>query len=111
MPFEPGNQEARKANHKRPRIITQKLIAKLQDSDGAALDRVISALISKAEEGDVPAIKEVLDRVEGKVPQAVIGGDEDEPSISVIHTIRRIIVDPRHSDSEGVPAASDASKV
>lgn len=110
MPFEPGNQEARKANHKKPRIITQKLIAKLNDADGAALDRLVSALIAKAQEGDVPAIKEVLDRVEGKVPQAVIG-DGDEPGISVIHTIRRIIVDPRHSDSQGVPSASDASEV
>jgi hypothetical protein len=111
MPFEAGNQEAKKANHKKPRIITQKLIAKLNDAEGVALDRLVSALIAKAQEGDVPAIREILDRVEGKVPQAVIGGEDDDPAISVIHTIRRIIVDPRHSDSESVPSASDAGKV
>jgi hypothetical protein len=98
MAFEPGNQEAKKANHKKPRIITQKLIARLNDAEGAALDRLISALIAKAQEGDVPAIREILDRVEGKVPQAVIGGDDEDPAISMIHRIERVIVDPQNRD-------------
>ena len=92
MAFQQGNQESKKADHKRPRIITQKLIARLKDADGADLDALISALITKAKEGDVPAIREVLDRVDGKVPQAVIGGDDDEPGISLIHRIERVIV-------------------
>ena len=83
MPFEPGNQEAKKANHKKPRIITQKLIARLNDAEGAALDRLIAALLAKAQEGDVAAIREVMDRVEGKVAQAIIGGDEEDPEIKV----------------------------
>lgn len=83
MAFEQGNQEAKKADHKKPRIITQKLIARLNDADGAALDRLIAALIAKAQEGDVPAIREVMDRVEGKVPQGIIGGEEGDPSIVV----------------------------
>jgi hypothetical protein len=98
MAFEPGNQEAKKANHKKPRIITQKLIARLNDAEGAALDRLISALIAKAQEGDVPAIREILDRVEGKVPQAVIGGDDEDPAINMIHRIERVIVDPQNRD-------------
>jgi hypothetical protein len=83
MAFQPGNQEAKKANHKKPRIITQKLIARLNDAEGVALDRLIAALIAKAQEGDVPAIKEVFDRVDGKVAQAIIGGDEEDPEIKV----------------------------
>ena len=83
MAFEPGNQEAKKANHKKPRLITQKLIARLNDAEGAALDRVIAALLAKAQEGDVPAIKELFDRVDGKVAQAIIGGDEEDPEIKV----------------------------
>jgi hypothetical protein len=83
MAFEPGNQEGKKANHKKPRMITQKLIARLNDAEGAALDRLIAALIAKAQEGDVPAIKEVFDRVDGKVAQAIIGGDEEDPEIKV----------------------------
>ena len=98
MPFESGNQEAKKANHKKPRIITQKLIAKLNDADGLALDRLLAALITKAQEGDVPAIREIFDRVDGKVPQAVIGGDEDEPAINLLHRIERVIVRPQNTD-------------
>lgn len=101
MPFEPGNQESKKANHKKPRIITQKLIARLQDAEGAALDKIILALLAKAAEGDVPAAKEIFDRVEGKVPQAVIGGDEDDPAIAMIHRIERHIVRPDPKDSNG----------
>jgi hypothetical protein len=109
MPFEPGNQEAKKANHKKPRLITQKLIARLNDAEGVALDRMINAIIAKAQEGDVPAFREIMDRVEGKPAQAIVGGDEGDSAVQVVHTIRRIIVDPRHSDGESIPAASDPS--
>lgn len=98
MPFEAGNQEAKKANHKKPRLITQKLIARLNDADGAALDRLLAALIAKAQEGDVPAIKEIFDRVDGKVPQAVIGGDDDDPAINLVHRIERVIVRPENQN-------------
>ena len=98
MAFEPGNQEGKKANHKKPRIITQKLIARLNDAEGAALDRVIAALLAKAQEGDIPAIKEVFDRVDGKVAQAIIGGNEDDPAVQVVTRIERAIVRPPNSD-------------
>lgn len=99
MPFEDGNQEAKKANHKKPRIITQKLIARLNDAEGKDLDRIVAALISKAAEGDVPAAKEIFDRVDGKVPQAVVGGDDDDPAIKMIHRIERVIKDAANPDS------------
>lgn len=83
MAFQPGNQEAKKADHKKPRIITQKLIARLQASEGAAMDRLIGALIAKAQEGDVPAIREVMDRVEGKVAQTVENGEDGAFKIEV----------------------------
>lgn len=98
MPFEPGNQESKKANHKKPRIITQKLIARLNDAEGRSLEMILAALIAKAAEGDVPAIKEVFDRVEGKVAQAIIGGDEDDPAVAMIHRIERMIVRPPNTD-------------
>lgn len=80
MPFEPGNQEAKKANHTKRRMITQKLIARLNDAEGRELDRIVGAIIAKASEGDVPALKEIFDRVEGKVTQP-IGGDESAPLV------------------------------
>lgn len=47
---------------------------------------------------DTPTFKEVADRLDGKVPQGVIGGDEDDPEITVLHKIERVIVDPANKD-------------
>lgn len=46
--------------------------------DHKALRRVARALIDKAADGDVPAIKEIADRLDGKPAQAIVG-DEDGP--------------------------------
>ncbi len=64
------------------------------ESGGTKLREVADALITKAIQVDVQAIKEVADRLDGKVPQAVVGDDEADP-ISVVTEIRRIIVDPK----------------
>tara|TARA_R110000822_G_scaffold210034_1_gene345911 strand:+ start:258 stop:473 length:216 start_codon:yes stop_codon:yes gene_type:complete len=37
------------------------------------LDKIAAALVDEAVNGDVPAIKEIGDRLDGKVPQAVTG--------------------------------------
>lgn len=41
------------------------------------------ALFREALTGDVPALKEIGDRLDGKVPQALVGGDEDSQPIRV----------------------------
>jgi len=61
----------------------------------------VNALIAKAMEGDVSAFKEIADRVDGKVPQAV-QGDAEAPLVinRIVHEIvtpTRIIVD--HEDA------------
>lgn len=48
-------------------------------SDKTKLRAVADALVEKAMSGDVQAIKEVADRIDGKVPQAVVGDAEHEP--------------------------------
>lgn len=45
------------------------------------------------EQGDVPSIREVADRLDGKVAQAIVG-DENEDAIQLVHEIRRVIVRP-----------------
>lgn len=35
------------------------------------------------EKGDVAAIREIADRLDGKVPQALVGGDDDENPINL----------------------------
>ena len=94
MPFTPGNELAKLGNHKPRRVIQQNLIAALNEVDTdniPKLRRVVDALIAKAMEGDIAAIKEVADRVDGKVPQT-IHGDPDNPLI--IEGIVREIVRP-----------------
>lgn len=43
--------------------------------------------------GDVQAIKEIADRLDGKVPQALVGDNEGDP-INLVSEIRRVIVRP-----------------
>lgn len=79
-------------DHKALRAIARNLILLAQKEDIAAL----------------PAIREIGDRSDGKVPQGVVGGDDDDPAIKMIHTIKRVIVEPdtEHTDSESIQAAS-----
>lgn len=57
------------------------------DSDKTKLRAVADALVDKAMAGDVQAIKEVADRLDGKVPQGLIGGEDDDPAIKHEHTV------------------------
>lgn len=65
------------------------------------LRNIAEQLVLAAEGGDIQAIKEVADRLDGKPPQAIVG-DDDSDAVRVIHEIRRSIVDPRHPDSTGL---------
>lgn len=51
---------------------------------------VADALVNKAVDGDIQAIKEIADRLDGKVAQAIIGDDENP--LTFIHAIERRIV-------------------
>lgn len=55
------------------------------------LRRIAEALLAKAEEGDLAAIKELGDRLDGK-PAQTIQGDEENP-LKLIQRIERVIVD------------------
>jgi hypothetical protein len=56
------------------------------------MDAIVRAHVTKALEGDMAAIKEIYDRIDGKVPQGVVGGDEGDNPISLIHEIKRTII-------------------
>ncbi len=58
-------------------------------------------LIEKAEDGEGWALKEFADRIDGKVPQAVVGDSEQDP-IALVHRIERVIVDPANQDGAGL---------
>lgn len=53
------------------------------------------ALAAKAMEGDVGAIREIADRLDGKaVQQTILNGDDDGGPV-VIEKVERVIVDPK----------------
>lgn len=42
-------------------------------------------LVNKMREGDAHAADKVLDRAYGKPAQAIVGGDENDPPVRVLH--------------------------
>jgi Family of unknown function (DUF5681) len=56
---------------------SERLIRRLLANDEKELAEVIEALVAKAKGGDVPALKEVLDRAEGKVADKVESSGPD----------------------------------
>jgi len=57
---------------------------------------------------ETAAAREIGDRLDGKPAQAIIGGDDDDPALSLIHRIERVIVDPDTpaTNSESLSAAT-----
>ncbi len=71
-----GNKNSSKIN----RLLGDTLKRKLIQDEAKRANKVVDSLLTKAEDGDVHAIKEVLDRTDGKVVQeSKISGDSDEP--------------------------------
>ena len=111
MPFQPGNQEAKKATNPRPwKEAIARAIKRREESDPLALERLADRLLAKVAEGDVSAIKEFGDRLDGKVAQAIIGGDDDDSPVR-LETITRLIVKPDNPDGGSVPPAADPGPV
>ena len=52
--------------------------------DPKALRRVAKSLISKAQEGDMAAIKELGDRIDGKAVQSVEGNIEQSLTVEIM---------------------------
>jgi hypothetical protein len=61
--------------------------------DGERLRRIAERLLDKAEEGDLPAIRELGDRLDGKAAQAIVGADGGPVQFQ---EIVRKIVDPKN---------------
>lgn len=58
-------------------------------------------------QGDVQAIRELADRLDGKVPTPVVGDDEHDAIRAEVTALHRVIVDPTiDTDSPSIPAAS-----
>lgn len=69
-----GNPNGAPKRAKIWREAIERAIKRREQDDPLALERLATAFIRKVEEGDVSAIKEFGDRLDGKVTQP-IGGD------------------------------------
>ena len=59
-----------------------------------ALDSLVKVVIAKALEGDMPAAKEIFDRLEGKaIQQTEVSGLDGG---AIVATIERVIKDPKN---------------
>lgn len=84
MPFVKGQSGNPAGRKPRPfeEALRRALLRKDPKTKAIALDNLAKALIAKALEGDVPAIKEIADRSDGKVPQAMEHSGDDEHPIA-----------------------------
>lgn len=81
-----GNTNAAKKN----RMLTDALKRELTQNP-EEVTAIARKLIDRAKEGDAWAQALIYERCDGKVPQALIGGDEDEPPIQVKEILIRAI--------------------
>jgi hypothetical protein len=76
-----GNKHSSKENR-----VWGKVVRKLAvQEDYKRIHNVAEALFRKAEDGDIAAIKELGDRIDGKSEQT-ISGDSDQPITIVVKT-------------------------
>ena len=88
-----GNQNAIKA--KRWSLAIDAALAKRCKGDGIkALEELAEKLLLEAEKGDITALKELGDRIEGKPAQAITGEDGGPVSINVVRFTERVDVVP-----------------
>jgi ribosomal protein L17 len=78
-----GNVNSGKRKDKQFHTALSMVLAKLATTEGRGLNRIAEKLIQMAEDGDIQAIKEVADRLDGKPAQAIIGGEDDDNPIRV----------------------------
>jgi hypothetical protein len=89
MPFEKGNRlaEGRRSPDRRFRAA---LLAEIDKRGGSAhMQELACALLDKAQAGEMWAIREVADRIDGKVPQAIVGDNEHPPIVAVVSDKQR----------------------
>ena len=106
MPFQPGNSEASKRGQKRR---FKAALLRYADANPERLDILAKKLWEQAMQGDVSAVREVADRIDGKVPQAIIGDDEEAPVRleRIEREIVNVVEEHAHdSNGKGLPPAS-----
>lgn len=94
MTFQAG-ESGNPGGRPKQRMWKDALVLALKDGDGQRLRRIAEKVALLAEEGDMAAIKEIGDRLDGKPAQTtVVQGDEEGGPVR-FQKIERVIVDPK----------------
>lgn len=89
-----GNTNSNRNNRMWADTIKRALI----QSDGERLRKLAEALINKASEGDVSALKEIGDRVDGKVTQSIEHSGPDGKEIPHLMKVELVGTDSEVSE-------------
>lgn len=91
-----GNHNARKAKdweNALRRVLAQYENPEAKIGKGEVLAKIAETCVTQAMAGDKDARAEIANRLDGKVPQALIGGDEDTPPIRTVNRIELVDLD------------------
>lgn len=92
MPFEEGNKAAKNKGIYQSAL--KRALARSKGTVDSGLNAVADKLVESALEGEQWAIKEIADRIDGKPPQAVnLGGQEENPLITRVLIPRSVSTD------------------
>jgi len=105
MAFQPGNRANPGGKPKDKAFADAVRIAVNREAEDGRKKLMLLAdkLYDCAMAGEGWAMQQIADRLDGKPAQAIIGGDEDDPAVVLVHRIERVIIDPaKPTDSESV---------
>lgn len=100
MAFEKG-KSGNPSGRPKEKVFTDALrvaVLRTDDEGKVKLHRIAERLVAEAMAGESWAIQQVADRLDGKPAQAIIGGDADDPALTIIQRIERVIVDAPKAD-------------
>lgn len=80
--IQPGEVRNPEGTNKRPwREAIKRAIKRRQEDDPRALEKLADKLLRQVDKGDVAAMREFGNRLDGMPKQVIIGGDEDDPPV------------------------------
>ncbi len=82
---QPGNQNSTKAR----RLWGETIHRVITQENSKKLRAAAEALVAKAIEGDTTALRELGDRIDGKVPQAIVGADNGPVQITEVPWLKQ----------------------
>jgi hypothetical protein len=86
-----GNRNAAKAKVWHAAIMRALERRKPADQRIQAIDELADKLLDLVAKGDLGALKEFGDRLDGKPPQAIVGGGENDPAIRIEQVVLRAV--------------------